>query len=213
LTGPTAEALLAAGVDLITTGNHVFAKKEIYPVIEAHTRLIRPANYPPGAPGRGSAILPAADGTSVGVLNLVGRVFMEPLDSPFRVAEQEIRRLAESAPVILVDLHAEATSEKMAFARYFDGQVSAVIGTHTHVMTADEQILPGGTAFITDVGMTGPDDSIIGMSTPDVLRRFLTQMPAKWEVPQADGTLRGVILEINPTTGRAQSIRRIVEAS
>jgi metallophosphoesterase (TIGR00282 family) len=212
LTADTAAEVLNAGVDLLTTGNHVYAKKEVYEYLDRSSRVLRPANYPPGAPGRGTAVVTAADGTAVGVLNLVGRVFMDPLDCPFRVAEREIQSLAEAASVIIVDLHAEATSEKMAFARHFDGQVSAVIGTHTHVQTADEKILPGGTAFITDVGMTGPDDSIIGMSVPEVVKRFLTQMPARWQVPNVPATLRAVLLSIDPATGRSLSIRRIAEA-
>lgn len=211
LTGPTVQELLGAGVDVLTTGNHVFAKKEVYEILESNQRLIRPANYPPGAPGRGSTVVSAADGTAVGVLNVMGRVFMEPLDCPFRVAEHEIERLAQAATVIIVDFHAEATSEKMAFARYFDGQVAAIIGTHTHVQTADERVLPGGTAYITDVGMTGPDDSIIGVNADEALDRFLTQMPVRFHVPNAHGTLRGVVVTIDPAVGRAKSVRRVVE--
>jgi len=212
LTGPTVQQILDAGVDLITTGNHVFARKEAYDVLDTNERVLRPANYPPGVPGRGSAVLSAANGTPVGVLNIMGRVFMQPLDCPFRVAQREIEALAEQAAVIVVDMHAEATSEKCAFARYFDGQVSAVIGTHTHVQTADEHILPAGTAFITDAGMTGPDDSVIGVRLEEVITRFLTQMPARFRVPDTEGTLRGVEVTFNPSTGRAESIRRVVEA-
>lgn len=211
LTGPTVQQIIDAGVDLITTGNHVFAKKEAYDVLQTNERILRPANYPPGAPGRGSAVVSAADGTPVGVLNIMGRVFMQPLDCPFRVAQREIEVLAEQAAAIVVDIHAEATSEKCAFARYFDGRVSAVIGTHTHVQTADEHILPAGTAFITDAGMTGPDDSVIGVGAEEVIGRFLTQMPTRFRVPDAEATLRGVTVAINPSTGRAESIRRVVE--
>ncbi|HEY5349767.1 MAG TPA: TIGR00282 family metallophosphoesterase, partial [Candidatus Lustribacter sp.] len=171
LTGQTADEMFAAGVDFITSGNHIWDKREFRGALDETDRIIRPANYPPGSPGRGSGIV-EVDGVVVGVLNVMGRVFMPAVDDPFRVAREMVDMLREQTKVVVVDVHAEATSEKMALARFLDGSVSFVYGSHTHVQTADEQILGGGTAFITDVGMTGPTDGVIGMETAGVLQRF-----------------------------------------
>jgi len=213
VTPELADELLAAEVDLLTSGNHIWAKREIVPYLERpDAKLLRPANYPPGTPGRGSAVLSTPDGRKLGVLNLEGRVFMKNLDDPFRVAEVELAALrAAGARTVLVDVHCEATSEKAALAWFLDGRVSAVVGTHTHVQTADERILPGGTAFITDVGMCGPNDSIIGMKKELVLERFLSQRPTPFEPARRDVWLQGVIVDIDEETGKARSIVRIQE--
>jgi len=211
LTPETAEELLEAGVDVLTTGNHVWRHRKLTEFIEAEPRVLRPANYPPGTPGRGAEVFMTAHSGPVGVLSLVGRVFMEALDCPFRVADREIEALRGRSNVIVVDMHAEATSEKMAMGWYLDGRVSAVIGTHTHVQTADERMLAKGTAYITDVGMTGPRDSILGMSSEPVIERFLSAMPTRFEVAKGPLTLNAVIASINPETGGARSIRRVIE--
>jgi 2',3'-cyclic-nucleotide 2'-phosphodiesterase len=202
------EELTAAGADVVTGGNHIWHTREAPALLDGEPRLLRPANYPAGAPGRGAGVFPAG-GARVGVLNLEGRVFMEPLGSPFECGRDEVERLRADTPVILVDMHAEATSEKAALAWHLDGRVSAVVGTHTHVQTADERILPGGTAFITDAGMTGPRDSVIGMSREIVLQRFLTQIPARFEVAGGPAQLNGVLIEVDAATGRALGIRRV----
>lgn len=209
LTASTVKELLAAGVDVITSGDHVWDQKEIYEVIEREPRLLRPLNFPPSAPGRGSTVVNAGDKLAVGVLNLIGRVFMRDYDCPFRAAEAEVARLRKQTSLIIVDLHGEATSEKIAMGRYLDGKVSAVIGTHTHVATADEQILPKGTAYISDAGMCGPHDSVLGRDYESVLRRFLTQMPQKMEVASGDVALCGVIVDVDEPSGRSRSIERI----
>lgn len=209
VTPETVNDLTAAGVDVITGGNHIWHTREAPTLLDAEPRLLRPANYPAGAPGRGAAVFAAAGGARVGVLNLEGRAFMQPLLSPFDYAREEVERLHAETRVIFVDMHAEATSEKAALAWYLDGRVSAVVGTHTHVQTADERVLPGGTAFITDAGMTGPRDSIIGMSRETVLPRFLTLLPARFEVASGPVQLNGVLIEIDPQTGRASAIRRV----
>lgn len=211
ITGSTAEALFAAGADVITTGNHVWSQREAEKLLERDHRVLRPANYPPGTPGTGHGVFPSReDSEPLGAVNLCGRVFMRELDCPFRVADEVIDALVAQTPVIIIDFHAEATSEKMAFARYLDGRVGAVLGTHTHVQTADEQILPGGTAYITDVGMTGGIDSIIGVEVEPVLRRFTTQMPARFDPPRSGpAMLCAVLVEIDPETGRAWNIERI----
>ena len=201
--------LFSNGVDIITSGNHLWDKKQIIPIIDKERRLLRPANYPPGVPGFGSTIAEASSGLKIGIINLSGRVFMQALDCPFRAAEREIRKLRKETLLILVDMHAEATSEKIAMGWFLDGKVSAVVGTHTHVQTADEGILPQGTAYITDIGMTGSTESVIGVKTELILRRFLTQLPVRFE-PAEDGVqLSGVILTLNPVTGKADSIERI----
>ncbi|MBI3021544.1 MAG: YmdB family metallophosphoesterase, partial [Candidatus Omnitrophica bacterium] len=174
-------------------------------------RVIRPANYPDGAPGTGSTIVETLSGQKVGVLNVMGRVFMEAIDCPFRTADRELARLALVTPVVIVDMHAEATSEKVAMGWYLDGKVSCVFGTHTHIPTADERILPRGTAFITDVGMTGPYDSVIGRRVDQILERFLSHLPNRSEVAEGNVQLRGLLVEVNPTTGKALSVERITK--
>ena len=181
LTAQTAEEMFESGVDLITGGNHIFDKRDFGEYLERSNRVIRPANYPPAVPGRGAATF-AVNGVTVGVLNLMGRTFMPPVDDPFRCADAIVADLRARTPVILVDLHAEATSEKVALGRYLDGRVSCVFGTHTHVQTADEQILPGGTAYISDLGMTGPTEGVIGMEAGAVLDRFLTGFSERFSV-------------------------------
>ena len=209
LTASTVQTLLDAGVDVITSGDHTWDQKEIYEVIEREPRLLRPLNFPPSSPGRGSAVVNVEDKTAVAVVNLIGRVYLPNNDCPFRAAHAEVARLHKQTNLIIVDFHAEATSEKIAMGRFLDGQVSAVLGTHTHVATADERILPKGTAYISDVGMCGPHDSVLGREVDAVLRRFLTQMPQKMEVASGDIALCGVIVEVDENTGRARLIERI----
>jgi metallophosphoesterase (TIGR00282 family) len=209
LTVDVAKELFNQGIHLLTGGNHIWDKKEQVSLILADPRIIRPANYPGGAPGKGSAILTTPGGVKVGILNLEGRVFMKNLECPFRVADMEIERLKLETQIIFVDFHAEATSEKSAMGWYLDGRVSAVIGTHTHVQTADERILTQGTAFMTDAGMTGSFDSIIGMNKEETIRKFLTQLPAKFEVAKKDIRLNGVVIEVDEQSGKAVSIERI----
>ncbi|HYD43386.1 MAG TPA: TIGR00282 family metallophosphoesterase [Anaeromyxobacter sp.] len=213
LTPDIVEELLGAEVNLLTSGNHIWAKREIVPLLDRpDARLLRPANYPPGTPGRGRAVIETPDGRKLGVLNLEGRVFMKNLEDPFRVAEVEVAALrAAGARAILVDVHCEATSEKAALAWFLDGKVSAVLGTHTHVQTADERILPGGTAFLTDAGMCGPHDSVIGMKKELVLDRFLTQRPTGFEPARRDVWLQGAIVDVDEETGKARSIVRVQE--
>jgi metallophosphoesterase (TIGR00282 family) len=210
ITPSVAEELFGLGVDLLTSGNHVWDKKEVEGFIAGEHRLLRPANYPEEAPGAGVTLW-ERDGLRVGVLNLQGRVFLPAIDCPFRVADRHLAMLREATPLIIVDFHAEASSEKQAFAYYVDGRVSAVVGTHTHVQTADEQILPGGTAYITDVGMTGPRHSVIGIAPEDAIRRFLTQMPTRFTVATgAAGILSAVLLDLDEATGRARAITRLL---
>ncbi|UCE20610.1 MAG: TIGR00282 family metallophosphoesterase [Gemmatimonadota bacterium] len=210
ITVKVAQALFTYGIDILTSGNHVWDRKEILPFMQNSSAILRPANYPPGTIGSGSLIFHLGNGFPVGVLNLQGRVFMRELDCPFRVAVKHVEELHQVTRIVFVDFHAEATSEKMAMGWYLDGKVSAVIGTHTHVQTADERILPGGTAYITDVGMTGPHDSIIGIQTDVVLNRFLTQMPARFS--PADGNLKfcGVVITVEAQTGKALHIQRLM---
>jgi len=212
LTASTAEELLDAGVDVLTSGNHVWRHRELADFMETERRVLRPANFPPGTPGRGSDVFLTAQSGAVGVLCLVGRVFMEPLDCPFRAADREIQELRGRTRVIVVDVHAEATSEKIAMGRYLDGRVSAVIGTHTHVQTADETTLAGGTAYITDVGMTGPVESILGVAPEPVIDRFLTGMPSRFEVGKGPVCLNAVVVNIDAETGTARSIMRVIES-
>ena len=210
ITPKIAQELLDMDIDLLTSGNHIWDKKEIYEYLDRTDKLLRPANLPPGVPGTGSAVFTASDGTKVGVLNLMGRIFLTPSDCPFRRGKEETEKLKKlGAEVILVDFHAEATSEKIALARYLDGQVSAVVGTHTHVQTSDERLLPGGTAFITDVGMTGPHDSVIGVTSELAIGRFLTQMPARFDTAKGPGTFEAVIISADPDTGEATGIIRL----
>jgi 2',3'-cyclic-nucleotide 2'-phosphodiesterase len=205
-----ARDLLAGGVHVLTSGNHIWQKREIYDFLEASDRLLRPANFAPGVPGRGWSIYETAKGP-VAVVNLIGRVFMAPAECPFRAADDILRRIGERARVVFVDMHAEATSEKVGMGRYLDGRVSAVVGSHTHVQTADEMVLPGGTAFITDTGMCGPLDSVIGMRTDQVLKRFLDQMPVRFDVGRGAPLLQAVLVDVDESTGRARGIRRIRE--
>lgn len=197
------------GIDLLTSGNHVWDKKEIMPYLSKNTRILRPANYPADNPGRGMAVLKTRSGEDAAVINLQGRVFMPPTDDPFRVADALLADLPKHIKVILVDMHGEATSEKVAMGWYLDGRVSAVVGTHTHVPTADETILPAGTAYITDVGMAGPFFSVIGVVKEDVIRRFLTSIPAKFEFASQDARLNAVLVDVDSATGKARSIERI----
>ena len=208
LTPRIAEDLLSAGVDVMTSGNHIFDKKEILDYIDKEPRLLRPANYPPGVPGRGRWV-GKTRGVPIAVINLQGRVFMPPSDDPFRAADAQLASLEPSVKVILVDMHAETTSEKMAMARYLDGRVSVVAGTHTHVQTADEQILPGGSAYITDLGMTGPHDGVIGMRTEIVIERFLRGLAPKFEPSNSDIKLNGLIVDVDEETGRALAVERL----
>ncbi len=209
ITEETAKELYSCGIHILTSGNHVWDKKDSLEFISRAENLLRPANYPEGTPGRGSAVVKTAGGLKVAVLNLEGRVFMTNLDCPFRVAVREIEKLKVETPVIVVDFHAEATSEKTALGWYLDGRVSAVIGTHTHVQTADERILPGGTAYITDSGMTGSFDSVIGMRKDEAVEKFLTQLPTKFEVAKRDVRLNGVVVEVDEKNGKALGIERI----
>jgi metallophosphoesterase (TIGR00282 family) len=209
LTRDIGETLLEWGIDVMTSGNHIWDKKEVLEYIGVEPRLLRPANYPAGVPGRGSCIAQTRDGRSVGVINVMGRVFMAPLDDPFAVVLREIDAVRHRARVILVDVHAEATSEKIAMGWHLDGKVTAVIGTHTHVQTADDRILPGGTAYLTDAGMTGPHDSIIGMEREPSLARFLNGMPSKFEPATGNPRLNGAVIEADDKTGRATKITRI----
>jgi metallophosphoesterase (TIGR00282 family) len=210
VTPEIAEELLAAGADCLTSGNHIWKRREIYPYLECAARLLRPGNYPGDAPGRGWEVYPAGS-HRVGVANLMGRTHMEPLDCPFRGFDEIYARCRELTPILVVDFHAEATSEKQAFGWYVDGRASAVIGSHTHVQTADETVLPGGTAYLTDVGMTGPGGGVLGISREPVIQRFLTQMPAKFDLASGPAVLMGAILDIDPQTGRALCLARIQE--
>jgi 2',3'-cyclic-nucleotide 2'-phosphodiesterase len=200
--------LEGGGVDVLTSGNHIWDKKEIIPYIGKENLLLRPANFPAGTPGSGFITIKAGP-HRVGVLNLMGRIFMNPIDCPFRKADEVVEELRRETPVVLVDMHAEATSEVMAMGWYLDGRVSAVVGTHRHVQTADERVLPGGTAYITDLGMTGPVDSVIGVDKDIIIQRFLTQMPVRFEPAKGPAALRGVVITVDPETGRAGSIQRL----
>lgn len=196
-------------IDILTSGNHIWDKKETIDFIDDYETLLRPANYPEGTVGKGSVVIDTRLGISLGVLNLEGRIFMKPLDCPFRVAEREIEKLKHKTDIIIVDIHAEATSEKEALGWFLNGKVSAVLGTHTHVQTADERVLPGGTAYISDVGMTGPFDSVLGIRKEVALERFLTLLPNRFDVAKGDIRLQGVLLDIDNRTGRALSIERL----
>ena len=209
ITPAIASDFLDLGVDVLTSGNHVWAKKEIVPFLDEEERLLRPANYPNGVPGRGAGVFELGNGKKVGVLNLEGRVFMRNLECPFRVGEKEVEKLKAETPIIVIDFHAEATSEKMALAWFLNGKVSAVLGTHTHVQTADEKVQSGGTAYITDVGMTGPLASVIGIRRQIAVDRFLSQIPWKFDVATEEIELQGVILEVEEQTGKSRGIERI----
>jgi hypothetical protein len=201
--------LIAAGVDCVTLGDHIYRRKEICPLLESDTRLVKPANFPASAAGRAWTVVPASNGVSVGVFCLLGRVYMRPVDCPFQAADRVLQELPTEVRVRIVDFHAEATSDKQLLGRYLDGRVSAVLGTHTHVATADEQVFPGGTAFQCDVGMTGPHESIIGRRIDRVLQTTLTFHPTQFDVARGDVRLCGTIVDVEPETGRATGIRRI----
>ena len=203
------DTLLEWGVDVMTSGNHIWDKKEAIDYIAGEPRLLRPAKYPAGVPGRGTYVARTGDGRAVGVINVMGRVFMLNIDDPFAVVLREIENIRHQTRVIIVDFHAEATSEKVAMGWYLDGKVTAVIGTHTHVQTADERVLPNGTAYLTDAGMTGPHDSIIGMDKEPSLARFLTAMPSKFEPATGNPRLNGLVIEADDKTGRATGVTRI----
>jgi metallophosphoesterase (TIGR00282 family) len=208
LTPRLGDELLGLNIDVLTSGNHIFDKKEVLPYFDQEPRLLRPANYPPSAPGRGLWTGRTRNGVPCAVINLQGRVFMPSIDCPFRTCEHLLASLEPEIKVVFVDFHAEATAEKQAMGWYFDGRVSVLAGTHTHVVTADERVLPGGTAYITDVGMTGPHDSIIGVSKDIILPKFLSQMPAKFETATGDVRINAIEAEVNPETGHALSIER-----
>jgi metallophosphoesterase (TIGR00282 family) len=208
LTPATVDDMLDAGCDVITGGNHTWSHSAVFPYLDSQPRVLRPANHADGKPGRGFGQYDAADGTQVAIVNLQGRVFMEPIDDPFRAADHILQEV-EDIRVVVVDFHAEATSEKIALGKYLDGRVTAVLGTHTHVATADARVLPKGTAYVTDVGMTGPHDSVIGVRTEDVLRRFLGERPAKFRTATGDPKLSAVLVEADASRGRALSIRRV----
>jgi metallophosphoesterase (TIGR00282 family) len=203
------DEILAAGVDVMTSGNHIFDKKEVIQYIENQPRLLRPANYAPDAPGRGLWLGSTDSGTQVAVINVQGRIFMPPSDCPFRAADRLLAEIGNRASVIIVDHHAEATSEKLAMGRYLDGRVSVVVGTHTHVQTADEQVMPGGTAYITDLGMTGPYDSVIGVQAQLVITRFVRGLPLRYQTASENPQLHGVVVEIDERTGKSVSIARL----
>ena len=212
LTLDVLKELTALGVNCITSGNHIWDKKEQVQFVLADRRVVRPANYPEGTPGVGSVIVETPGGVKVAVLNLEGRIYMKNLECPFRTADHEIERLRKETAIIFVDFHAEATSEKAALGWYLDGRVSAVVGTHTHVQTADERILTQGTAYMSDAGMTGSFDSVIGIGKDEAIRKFLTQLPVKFEIPKKDIRINGVVVEVDEGSGRAISIERINDA-
>jgi metallophosphoesterase (TIGR00282 family) len=209
ITKDIGDALLDWGVDVMTSGNHVWDKREAIDYIAGEPRLLRPANYPAGVPGHGSYVAQTGDGRAVGIINVMGRVFMQSIDDPFAVVLREIEAIRHRSRVIIVDFHAEATSEKIAMGWHLDGKVSLVVGTHTHVQTADERILPHGTAYLTDAGMTGPHDSIIGMEREPALARFLTAMPSKFEPATGNPRLNGVVVSADDRTGRATAVTRL----
>ena len=211
ITSKITQELFAYGVNVITTGDHIWNRKEVLQFIDREPKLLRPANYPTGAPGQGSVVVTTLNNIKVGVINLVGRIFMKPLECPFRIAEEEIKKISRETKNIIVDIHAEATSEKIALGYFLDGKVSAVIGTHTHVQTADEKILPNGTAYITDIGMSGSSISVLGREVEPIIKRFLTGMPTRFGVAKENPLISGVIIEIDSETGKAIKIQRIVK--
>ena len=211
ITPKTAEEIFAGGVDVITSGDHLWDQKDVCELLEKEKRFVRPLNYPAGTPGQGSLIYRRDGIPPVGVLNLQGRTFMPPLENPFHAAVAEVERLQTSTKIIFVDFHAEATSEKIAMARMLDGRISALVGTHTHVQTADEQIFPGGTAFLCDGGFTGPHDSVLGREIDPIIKRFLSSQPQKFEVAKARVLLQGALIEIDVRTGKALRIQRVSE--
>ena len=211
ITPPIAGELFSAGVDVITCGDHLWDQKSVLDLLHGEPRFLRPLNYPPEVPGRGAAVFQVRNLPPVGVMNAQGRTFMAPLENPFPLAAREAARLREKTKIIFLDMHAEATSEKIAIARHLDGQVSAVVGTHTHVQTADEQIFPGGTAYLTDAGFTGPHDGVLGREVEPVIRRFITGMPQRFDVAKNRVMLHGCLIRIDDATGHALSIQRVSE--
>jgi metallophosphoesterase (TIGR00282 family) len=209
LTREIADELFRSGIELLTSGNHVWDKRELLSFIDDEPRLLRPLNYPAGTPGRGSTVITTATGDLVGVVNVMGRVFMTAIDDPFTTARREVERLRARTPIVFVDMHAEATSEKVALGWYLDGLATAVIGTHTHVQTADAQVLPGGTAYLTDVGMTGPHDGVIGVEREAIIQRFLTALPSRFETARGMPRLHAVVIDVDGDSGRARSIERL----
>lgn len=211
ITDETVRELFDAGADVVTSGDHIFRKPEAADLVERNPRILRPLNYPEGTPGNGMVIVEAKNHAQVAVINLMGRVFLKTIDCPFKSVEKALESLRGKTPVVIVDFHAEATSEKVALGWFLDGRVSAVVGTHTHVQTADETILPHGTAYLTDLGMCGPHRSVIGRKIDQAIRQFVTQMPTRLEVADEDNRLSGAIIDVDPSTGRALSIRRVHE--
>ncbi len=209
ITPGTADEIFNAGVDIITSGDHLWDQKEVIELLDNEPRFVRPLNYPAETPGQGSTLFNPPDMPSIGIINLQGRTFMQALENPFHSAVEEVEKLRRRTKLILIDFHAEATSEKIALARMLDGTVSAVLGTHTHVQTADEQIFPGGTAFLCDAGFTGPHESVIGRQIEPIVRRFLTNMPQKFEVAKGRILLQGAIVDIDEISGQARRIERI----
>ena len=209
LTPETANDLFKLGIHVLTSGNHIFDKREIIKHLDVDSRILRPANYPIETPGMGSYLFRTDSGMTIGVLNLMGRVFIDSIDCPFKRADEEIERLRENTNIIFVDMHAEVTSEKVAMGRYLDGRVSAVVGSHTHIQTADEEILPNGTAYLTDAGMTGPIDSVIGVKTEMAISRFRTRLPKRFETAAGEAQFNGAIVAVDQESGKAESIRRI----
>ena len=209
ITPDIARGMLNNGVDVVTLGNHAWSRRDIMDFLEDEPRVLRPANYPDGSPGKGSGVFCCRGGGHVGVANLLGRTFMEPVDNPFRTADAILETFRGKTLVSFFDFHAEATSEKTAFGYYLDGRASVVVGTHTHVQTADERILPGGTGYLTDVGMVGPQDSILGMKAHDSIEKFLTHMPHRLEVADGAAVICGVVIDVDAETGRASHIERV----
>lgn len=210
ITPSIAHSLLCGGVDVLTLGNHTFSKMDEINELMEEPRVLRPANYPRGTPGRGWGLFRTKTGHLIGVANFLGRAMMDPVDDPFRMADEVIAQVREQTPLLFIDFHAEATSEKVAFGWHCDGRVSAVVGTHTHVQTADERVLPGGCAYLTDAGMCGVADSVIGMDVSSVLARFRTGLPHRFQVAEGRARLCGALIELDDTTGHARKITRIV---
>ncbi|HHV17580.1 MAG TPA: TIGR00282 family metallophosphoesterase [Thermoanaerobacterales bacterium] len=212
ITEKIAQELFISGIDFLTMGNHVWDNKDVFNFIDTENRMIRPANYPTG-PGKGYQIVQLETGLMIGILNISGRTFMLPLDCPFKVADEIIQKIGSKTKVIIVDFHAEATSEKIAMGWYLDGRVSLVAGTHTHVQTADEKVLTNGTAYITDIGMTGPSNSVLGIDKNKVINKFITQIPVRFEVAKGPAEINGILVDINESTGKAVKIQRIREST
>lgn len=211
ITESTCVEIFSSGVNVMTSGDHIFRKKEGEALLDNTTRILKPANYPAGTPGIGSTIVESRSGMKIGVLNLIGRVFLKTVNCPFETAEREVKKMRAVTPLIFVDIHAEATSEKVALGWFLDGQVSAVFGTHTHIQTADEAILPRGTGFLTELGMCGPYRSVIGREIDQVLKMFQTQMPVRLDVAKEDARISGAIFEVDSETGKCISVRRVHE--